>query len=450
MKSRLLVCFFCLIVAPVLTASPASVQGEGEVLAIRAGRMIDGTGAPAVENVVVIVRGDTIDVVGSEGEVEIPAGARVIDLGEQTLLPGLIDAHAHVSVRVDSGGIQAELAGMAQPGAEQMARVPRNLRLQLLSGVTTAYVVGETQNIDVYTKQAVERGLFPGPRIYPGGLWISTTAGLGPPESLVFDGPWDFRRIIRQQVENGAHHVKLMVTNAIRIGPNAGHDFRSETSNFTREEIEAAVDEAHRLGVEVTAHASGAAARLALDAGVDSIQHAGGLDDELIDAFLRRDAGLVNTFVIDFGIFFDDEWDWVDSEATSIVDWLLRSRSVVREARLTIPARDSQVRARWRELAHAKDRGVLVVVGTDNIQGVLPLEIANLVDAGFSPLEAISAATGIAARVVGIDSEVGTIEKGKFADLIAVDGRPDENIEDLFGPVFIMVGGTDFSRLSFR
>ena len=95
-------------------------------------------------------------------------------------------------------------------------------------------------------------------------------------------------------------------------------------------------------------------------------------------------------------------------------------------------------------------RGVLVVVGTDNIQGVLPLEIANLVDAGFSPLEAISAATGIAARVMGIDNEVGTIERGKFADLIAVDGRPDEDIEDLFGPVFIMVGGRDFSRLSFR
>jgi len=225
MKLRLLVCFFSLIVAPVLTAHPTPVQGEGEVLAIRAGRMIDGTGAPAVENIVVVIRGDTIDAVGPESDVRIPADARVIDLGEQTLLPGLIDAHAHVSVRVDSTGIEGELAGMAQPSTQQMARVPRNLRLQLLSGVTSAYVVGETENIDVYTKQAVERGLFPGPRIYPGGLWISTTAGLGPPESLVFDGRCDFRRIIRQQVGNGAHHVKLMVTNAIRIGPNSGHDF---------------------------------------------------------------------------------------------------------------------------------------------------------------------------------------------------------------------------------
>jgi imidazolonepropionase-like amidohydrolase len=108
------------------------------------------------------------------------------------------------------------------------------------------------------------------------------------------------------------------------------------------------------------------------------------------------------------------------------------------------------VRARWQELKRAKDRGVLVTVGTDNIQGILPLEIVNLVDAGFTPLEAITAATGIAAEVVGIDEEVGTIERGKFADLIAVRGRPDEDIDDLFGPIFIMVGGRDFSGLSFR
>ena len=151
--------------------------------------MIDGTGAPAVEDVVVIVRGDKIDAVGASGAVAVPPGARVIDLGGQTLLPGLIDAHAHVSVRVDSSGIEGELAGMAQRGTQQMTRVPRNLRIQLLSGVTSAYVVGETQNIDVYTRQAVGRGLFLGPRIYSGGLWISTTAGLGPPESLLFNGP---------------------------------------------------------------------------------------------------------------------------------------------------------------------------------------------------------------------------------------------------------------------
>lgn len=436
--------------AALLLAEPTAWAQEEKVIAIRAGRMLDGTGAPVVEDVVVLVRGDTIDAVGASGDLQLPPEARVIDLGGGTLLPGLIDAHAHVSVRVDSTGIEGELAGMAQPGTRQMTRVPRNLRIQLLSGVTSAYVVGETQNIDIYTRQAVKHGLFPGPRIYPGGLWISTTAGLGPPESLLFNGPWEFRRMVRQQVEAGAHHVKLMVTNGLRIGPNSGHSFEEETSNFTRDEIEAAVDEAHRLGVRVTAHASGAAARLALEAGADSIQHAGGLDDELIDVFLAQDAGLVNTYIIGFGGFFDDEWDWVDNEAAGIVDWPERSRSVVREARLTLPERDRSVRARWQELKRAKDRGVLVTVGTDNIQGILPLEIVNLVDAGFTPLEAITAATGIAAEVVGIDEEVGTIERGKFADLIAVRGRPDEDIDDLFGPIFIMVGGRDFSGLSFR
>ena len=431
-----------------VTVLPA--QQPSDIVAIRAARMIDGTGEAARENMVVIVEGDSIARIGPRDAIEIPAGARIVDLPDHTLMPGLIDAHAHVSVRVDDSGLTGELAGMAQPGAQQMARVPRNLRVQLLSGVTSAYVVGETQNIDIYAKQAVESGLFPGPRIYPGGLWISTTAGLGPPESLVFNGPWDLRRTIREQFEQGAHHIKLMVINRLSLGPNAGRRMEPGSANFTVEELEAAVDEAHRLGLHVTAHASGSAAARALEAGVNSIQHAGDLNEQLLDLFLERDAGFVNTFVIGFGGFFDDEWQFLDTEATGIREWLERCRQVIAEARQMSGARDRSVRSRWRELMMARDRGVMVTVGTDNIQGVLPLEVANLVDAGFTPLEAITAATGGAARVVGIDDDVGTIAIGKFADLIAVAGRPDENIDSLFEPVFIMVGGHDYSGLSFH
>lgn len=430
----------------VLILGTAMVSGQ-EVTAIRAGRLIDGTGASAVENAVIIVNGDRIEAVGRA--IPIPQGARVIDLSQETVMPGIVDAHAHLSIRPDTRTLQGQLEGLTQADAKQMARIVRDIRVQLLSGVTSLYVVGEVHYNDIHAREAVDDGIIPGPRIYPSGNFISTTAGHGPAEYRTTNGPWEMRVFVRKNYEMGAHHMKLTVTDRARIGPNTGTPYAPGESNYTKEEIEAAIGELHRLGIEATAHANGESIRLAVEAGVDSIQHGGGLNEDLMNLLVDRKVGFVNTYTIAFQRVFD-EWEFLDNEARSIEAWIDRCAKVHQEAIAESERRASRVKQRWSQLKRAKEKGILVGIGTDSMHGLMALEMENLVKAGFSPLEAITAATGINAQIVGIDADVGTIEKGKYADIISIRGKPDENIRDLRKVNFLMVGGRNYSDLSFR
>ena len=433
--------------APAMAAArPAAAQ---EVTAIRAGRLIDGTGQPARENQVIIVRGDRIEAVGDAATVAIPDGARVVDLSGHTVMPGIVDAHAHLSIRPDIRTLRGQLEGMEQHDAMQMARIVRNIRVQLLSGVTSVYVVGEVHYNDIQASQAVEEGIIPGPRIYPSGNFISTTAGHGPAEYRTTNGPWEMRTFVRQNYEMGAHHMKLTITDRARVGPNNGTPYAPGESNYTKEEIDAAVNELHRLGIEATAHANGESIRLAVEAGVNSIQHGGNLNEELMDLMASRDVGFVNTYTIGFqGVF--NEWGFLDNEAGDIRDWLERGRQVHGRALDENPGRAQRRLDRLGQLSRSKEKGVKVGIGTDSMHGYMPLEMENLVAAGFTPLEAITAATGLNAEIVGIEDEVGTVAAGRFADIIAIDGRPDEDIRDMGNVAFIMVGGRDQSALGFR
>lgn len=427
-------------------ASPPATQG---VTAIRAGRLIDGTGQPAREDQVIIVRGERIEAVGDAAAVAIPDGARVVDLSGHTVMPGIVDAHAHLSIRPDVRTLRGQLEGMEQHDAMQMARIVRNIRVQLMSGVTSIYVVGEVHYNDIQASQAVEEGIIPGPRIYPSGNFISTTAGHGPAEYRTTNGPWEMRTFVRQNYEMGAHHMKLTITDRARVGPNNGTPYAPGESNYTKEEIDAAVNELHRLGIEATAHANGQSIRLAVEAGVNSIQHGGNLDEELMDLMASRDVGFVNTYTIGFQSVFN-EWGFLDNEAGDIRDWLERGRQVHEQELSRNEGRAQRRVARLGQLSRSKEKGVKVGIGTDSMHGYMLLEMENLVAAGFTPLEAITAATGLNAEIVGIDDEVGTVEAGRFADIIAIDGRPDENIRDMGNVAFIMVGGRDQSALSFR
>lgn len=433
--------------APALAAvRPPAAQ---EVTAIRAGRLIDGTGQPARENQVIIVRGDRIEAVGDAATVAIPDGSRVVDLSGHTVMPGIVDAHAHLSIRPDIRTLRGQLEGMEQHDAMQMARIVRNIRVQLMSGVTSAYVVGEVHYNDIQASQAVEEGIIPGPRIYPSGNFISTTAGHGPAEYRTTNGPWEMRTFVRQNYEMGAHHMKLTITDRARVGPNNGTPYAPGESNYTKEEIDAAVNELHRLGIEATAHANGESIRLAVEAGVNSIQHGGNLNEELMDLMASRDVGFVNTYTIGFqGVF--NEWGFLDNEAGGIRDWLERGRQVHGRALDENPGRAQRRLDRLGQLRRSKEKGVKVGIGTDSMHGYMPLEMENLVAAGFTPLEAITAATGLNAEIVGIEDEVGTVAAGRFADIIAIGGRPDEDIRDMGNVAFIMVGGRDQSALSFR
>ena len=429
-----------------LYATPTSAQ---DVTAIRAGRLIDGTGSPARTDAVILVRGDRIEAVGSASEVSIPRGARVIDLSEHTVMPGIVDAHAHLSIRPDVRTLEGQLEGMTQPDAKQMARIVRNIRVQLLSGVTTLYVVGEVHYNDIQAAEAVADGVIPGPRIYPSGNFISTTAGHGPAEYRTTNGPWEMRTFVRQNYEMGAHHMKLTITDRARVGPNNGTLYAPGESNYTKEEIDAVVNELHRLGIEATAHANGESIRLAVEAGVNSIQHGGNLTEDLMDLLIKHDVGFVNTYTIGYQAVFD-EWGFLDNEATGTKDWIDRGRQVHEKALAESDRRSQRLTERLGQLRRANEKGLKVGIGTDSMHGFMPLEMENLVAAGFSPLEAITAATGINAQIVGIDDEVGTIEAGKYADIISIDGRPDENVLDMGKVTFLMVGGRIQTELSFR
>ncbi len=433
--------------APAMAAARAPAAQE--VTAIRAGRLIDGAGQPARDNQVIIVRGERIEAVGDAAAIAIPAGARVIDLSEHTVMPGIVDAHAHLSIRPDVRTLRGQLEGMEQHDAMQMARIIRNIRVQLMSGVTSVYVVGEVHYNDIQASQAVAEGIVPGPRIYPSGNFISTTAGHGPAEYRTTNGPWEMRTFVRQNYEMGAHHMKLTITDRARVGPNNGTPYAPGESNYTKEEIDAAVNELHRLGIEATAHANGESIRLAVEAGVNSIQHGGNLNEELMDLMASRDVGFVNTYTIGFQSVFN-EWGFLDNEAGDIGDWLERGRQVHGRALEENPGRAQRRLDRLGQLRRSKEKGVKVGIGTDSMHGYMLLEMENLVAAGFTPLEAITAATGLNAEIVGIEDEVGTVEPGRFADIIAIDGRPDENIRDMGNVAFIMVGGRDQSALSFR
>ncbi|WP_420632876.1 amidohydrolase family protein [Candidatus Palauibacter sp.] len=431
---------------PATTAASATAQ---EVTAIRAGRLIDGSGAPARDDQVIIVRGERIEAVGAAATVSIPAGARVVDLSGYTVMPGIVDAHAHLSIRPDIRTLRGQLEGMEEHDALQMARIVRNIRVQLMSGVTSVYVVGEVHYNDIQASQAVAEGVLPGPRIYPSGNFISTTAGHGPAEYRTTNGPWEMRTFVRQNYEMGAHHMKLTITDRARVGPNNGTPYAPGESNYTKEEIDAAVNELHRLGIEATAHANGESIRLAVEAGVNSIQHGGNLNEDLMDLMVSHDVGFVNTYTIGYQSVFN-EWGFLDNEAENIRDWLERGRQVHERELARNEGRAQRRLDRLGQLRQSKEKGVRVGIGTDSMHGFMPLEMENLVAAGFTPMEVITAATGLNAEIVGIGDEVGTIDAGMFADIIAIDGRPDADIRDIGNVAFIMVGGRDHSGLSFR
>ena len=442
----------------------SSFAAAQETIAIKAGRLIDGSGKPAIQNAVILVKGDRIQAVGAASTVQIPAGAKTIDLSSETVMPGLINGHDHPTVRAYTGAevnrvgrnsLVQQLNEMAEAPSLQIARGVRDLRVDLLSGVTTEYVVGEVEHNDLYLKQMCDAGVIPCPRLYASGPWIIPTAGYSPIPAT--NGPWAMREMVRNNVEAGAQHIKIVMVVAMATGPSAGRPYGEGSSNFTNEELDALVDEAHRLGVKVTAHASDVVTiKQALEHGVDSIQHASKLNPELIDLFIRKHAGIINTYAAGMQTHFTPkDFHYLDTEANSPEEWIGHAQKIINQvvsenALVGSQTVQDRLKDRYAQLRMARDRQVPFGVGTDNMQGLLDLDIENLVNAGFTPLQALSAATGGGAKVLGIDGDVGTLEKGKLADIISVRGNPDENIHDLTKVNFIMVGGSIYTGLSFR
>ena len=397
-------------------------------LALHAARLLDVRVGKLVEDALVVVDGDEISYAGPAAAASLPAGATTLELGDATLLPGLMDLHTHLTVGIAQGERRRRGALLlGQP--ETTLRAAANARATLLAGFTTVREAGAWFFIDAALANAVDAGVAMGPRIIPSGYQISMTGGHGDdigwppgvfetgPEQGIGDGPEALLKAVRYQLKHGARTIKLTATAGV-LGPEVTADARQ----FSDEELRTIVEEAHRNRVKVAAHAHGREGILAsIRAGVDSIEHGSQLDAEGVRLMKERGTWLVPTA-------------WVNTSGdldTASMDPHVRDKA-------------RQITAQAREALRLAIRSKLpIAYGTD--AGVYPhggnaCDFPVLVAAGLSPLDAIRAATVRAAELLGVDDR-GTLETGKLADVIAVPGDPLRDVAVLAKPSFVMQGG---------
>jgi imidazolonepropionase-like amidohydrolase len=364
--------------------------------AVTARRVIDGTGRPPIDRAVVLIGGDRIKAVGRQADVGLPAGTDVIDCGTQTVLPGLVDAHSHASI---VPGLGDQIGQLRQPPAPQLLRAVRNLRADLLSGVTTMRVVGEEHFIDIELRQAIAAGRLPGPRLLVATRPITARNGHG--AALTYsDGEDEIRKHIRENIAAGADLIKLFMTGGVSSKGTAARWYA-----YSRHEVEVAVEEAHRNNKPVAVHAHGGpGVRICIEAGVDTIEH--GKLTEMDDLVEMRHRG--TWLVTNNAVSGHPEGiEKGDAHVPAIMAKLHESRQKSRE-----------------NFAAVLESGVRWALGTDSMHGLMWWEIAKVVEWGADPYDALRAATQRAAWAIGLGDEVGTLEPGKRADLISVDGDP--------------------------
>jgi imidazolonepropionase-like amidohydrolase len=381
------------------------------MIVLRGATLIDGTGAPPVPDATIVVQDGRIEsiAVGSRGP--WPSSHQVIDAAGLTVLPGLIDCHDHLAFH---GYELASRWGLSEPSSTRSLRTARVIERTLEAGYTT---VRDAGGLDVGFRLAIEEGLIRGPRLLTAIAIVSPVGGIGdrvspsgheclvPPDPVlpgsVANGVEDVRRVVRTMIRAGADVIKCATTGG--ASSRAGHGPRDPA--FDRDEMRALVDESHAQGRKVMCHAlGGPGLRLALEAGVDSIEHGCYLDEdpELIPMMAERGIVLTPTLLV---------YEYhSESKAPHVRE---RSRALREHHRESI--------------RRALAAGVRVVAGTDaGGHGHPPnaRELPLLVAAGLTPMQAIQAATGWAAECVGLEREIGTLEKGKRADLLAVAGDP--------------------------
>ncbi len=393
---------------------------------IRAGRLLDVVEGELLRDRVIVVRDERIAGIAASEDIDIPEGAEVIDLSGYTVLPGLIDMHVHLVGNAEAQGY-AQLADSLPRATLHGAA---NARRTLEAGFTSVRNVGAGGFADIALRDAIDAGDLPGPRMRASGPSVGITGGhcdsnLLPAEyedysGGVADGPWEIRKRIRDNIKYGADVIKFCATGGVLSrGTSVG------VQQYTEEEMAALVDEAQRRGRRVAAHAHGTEGiKAAIRAGVDSVEHASLIDDDGIR--LARDAGTflvmdvyVSTYILEMG------------EAAGFLPESLEKERIVGEAQ----------RNNFRK---AHEAGVRIAFGSD--AGVYPhginaRQFAYMVRYGMTPLQAIRAATVDAAELLGWPLDVGRIEEGAYADIIAVRGNPLDDVRLLEDVRFVMKGG---------
>jgi len=403
----------------------AAAPADEATIALRCGRIIDVVAGRASGPATIVIRGERIE---SIGNAPIPAGAAVVDLASMTCLPGLMDLHSHIEINPDS------LTGsdLGRSSAERALDGLHNAQTMLQAGFTTLRDVGafDRYYATVAIRNAITSGRAIGPRLFVAPHLLGPTGGHGDFNALaadlqievptrVADGADEIRRTIREEVKYGADWIKVAATGGVMsAGDNPHH------TAYTEEELRAAVDETHRLGRKITVHAIGTEGiRAAVRAGVDCVEHGTLIDDETIALMTQRGTCLVPTIYV--ANYIIDNGPQMGFPAESIA-----------KGRALREARDKHLR-------RAFAAGVKTAFGSDTIfpHGDAAREFAELVRLGVSNAEAVRAATVNAAQVLGIADQVGTLERGKLADIVAVNANPLEDIRTLEQVRFVMKGG---------
>lgn len=410
-------------------AMNAQAQSAAPTIALKAAHLFDGRSGQLVSPGVVVVRGDRIVAVGRDAA--IPADAQVIDLGDATLLPGFIDAHTHLASDHSEDWAQGFYENMLRFPTEQAFHAQRNAQSALKAGVTTARELGAPDFVDIGLRNAINAGLVQGPRLIVAGHAIGSTGGHcdsvnAPPDRIrpagplegVCNGAEECRLAVRQQMKFGADVIKICASGGVLSESDP-----VDVPQLTPAELGAIIGEAHNWGRKVAAHSHGdVAARLAVEAGIDSIEHGSFLTPATLQLMKNKGVYLVPTRMTQL---------WVDEKADTYPP------KIGEKARAAAAAHTQMFK-------QALKIGVPIAYGTDSAvfpHGLNAREFGDYVDMGMSPAQALMTSSQGSAKLLGIDKDTGTLEVGKAADIVAVPGDVIQNVRATEKPVLVMRAG---------
>jgi imidazolonepropionase-like amidohydrolase len=405
-----------------------AAEGTSETLVLKAAHVFDSTGTALRDGASIVVRGDRIVSVGNE---PAPAGARVIDLGDATLIAGFIDAHTHLTVQLDKDYFRGFYTSNMRFPAEQALYGALYAKRTLEAGFTTVRNVGADNFVDVGLRNAINAGVAEGPHILTAVHGVGSPGGhfddyAFPPERVAPKGPIEgicsgadqCRQAVRYQLKWGADLIKIAASGGVLSETDP-----VDVPQLTTEEMKAIVDEAHKWRRKVAAHCHGdAAARLAIEAGVDSIEHGSFLTEDTLKLMKAKGVYLVPTRMAVY---------WVNQMADTFPP------QIAAKARAAAAAHGNMFKSALRV-------GVPIAFGTD--AGVYPhgmnaMEFGLMTELGMSPAAALLAGTRDAAKLLGVDKDVGTLEAGKTADIVAVPGNVLSDIHATEHPILVVAHG---------
>lgn len=412
--------FAAIFLAAMFCGGPALAQDR---LALVGGSVVDIETGKALHDAVVLVEGERIAAIGAAGDVDIRPGTETVDVSDLYLIPGLMNMHVHFGLKLP-GKMEAELANETE--GELTLRMAAAARDSIFAGVTTIRSPGSALHGDIALRKAIQRGYVVGPRIFSAGESLVITGGHGSDAGVEYaDGPDELVKAARREISAGADWVKILISGGIATDGGGIAE-----ALMTPEEINAVVDAAHRFGAKVAAHSgSPQATSIAVDAGVDSIEHGYFLDRPVLRKMAKAGTWYVPTIVVSqpaTAPFF---------EKIGSPQWYLDRR-------------ESVGKEHWKALQMAIEEGVNIGLGTDQLPHepndgttATAREAQYYVEAGMTPLQALRSATIETARMLAADDDIGSLEVGKYADIVAVSVNPVDDIKALRDIRLVMKGG---------